>query len=44
MATMQAALAGPTRSRSKLAHRRRLMGFLFVLPALLFMLTFFRCV
>jgi multiple sugar transport system permease protein len=41
MATAQAALAAPSRTRSRLSHRRRLAGFLFVLPAVLFMLTFF---
>jgi multiple sugar transport system permease protein len=38
---MQAALQAPTRTRSRLSHRRRITGFLFVLPAALFMLTFF---
>ncbi len=41
MATVQAALATPTRKGSGLAHRRRLTGFLFVFPAVLFMFTFF---
>lgn len=41
MATMQAAIAAPTSKGSGLAHRRRLTGFLFVLPAVLFMLAFF---
>ena len=41
MATVQAAFATPTRKGSGLAHRRRLTGFLFVLPAVLFMFTFF---
>jgi multiple sugar transport system permease protein len=38
---MQAAVSAPTSKRSRLAHRRRITGFLFVLPAVLFMLTFF---
>jgi multiple sugar transport system permease protein len=41
MATMQAALATPAPKSGGLAHRRRLTGFLFVLPAVLFMLAFF---
>jgi multiple sugar transport system permease protein len=41
MATVQAALQAPTRTGSRLSHRRRITGFLFVLPAALFMLTFF---
>jgi multiple sugar transport system permease protein len=41
MATAQATLAAPARRRKGLSHRRRIVGFLFVLPAVLFMLTFF---
>jgi multiple sugar transport system permease protein len=41
MATVQATLAAQPRTRGKTARRRRLTGFLFVLPAVLFMLTFF---
>lgn len=41
MATMQAAAAAPSTKHSGLAHRRRITGFLFVLPAVLFMFTFF---
>ena len=41
MASAQAALAAPARKGSGLAHRRRITGFLFVLPSVLFMLIFF---
>ena len=41
MASAQAALAAPARKGSRLAHRRRITGFLFVLPSVLFMLMFF---
>jgi multiple sugar transport system permease protein len=41
MASAQAALAAPARKGSGLAHRRRIIGFLFVLPSVLFMLIFF---
>ena len=41
MASAQAALAAPARKGSRLAHRRRITGFLFVLPSVLFMLFFF---
>jgi multiple sugar transport system permease protein len=41
MAVVQAGLTKPARSRSRLAHRRRITGFLFVLPAVLFTLVFF---
>lgn len=41
MASAQAASAAPARKGSGLAHRRRITGFLFVLPSVLFMLIFF---
>ncbi len=41
MATMQAAATAPTGKRSSMARRRQVIGFLFVLPAALFMLVFF---
>ncbi len=41
MASAQAAIAAPARKGSGLAHRRRITGFLFVLPSVLFMLIFF---
>jgi multiple sugar transport system permease protein len=41
MTSAQAALAAPARKGSRLAHRRRITGFLFVLPSVLFMLIFF---
>lgn len=41
MASAQAAIAAPARKGRGLAHRRRIIGFLFVLPSVLFMLFFF---
>jgi len=41
MATLQAAARAPAGKRSALTNRRRVTGFLFVLPAVLFMLLFF---